>query len=80
MGIPHPSPGPGARTHASPLGRFGQGFPGGSYMQPQQVPVVMGQIAYTTPVAGRGVKRNKSNFQNPQWPFWGPTGGQMWIQ
>ena len=77
------SPAPGAQTEANPLGQFGQGFPGGAFMKsqaPQQVPVVMGQIAYTTPVSGRGVKRNRSNFQNPQWPFWGPTGGQMWIQ
>ena len=75
------SPGPGAQAYASAYDRFGQGFPHGAYLQPpQQVPIVMGQIAYTTPVPGPGIRRKKGNFQNSMWPFMGPTGGQMWLQ
>lgn len=70
-------PAGGVASHASPYGQFGQGFPGGAYLQApvaQQVPIVEGAVMYTQQV------RYPKRAGNPNWPFMGPRGGQMWLQ
>jgi hypothetical protein len=76
------SPAAGTQTSLSPYGQGGGTPFGGAYLGPgpqaNKVPVVQGNIMYSQRVNRAGGK--KGNFQNPNWPFQGPTGGQMWLQ